>query len=551
MHHTICKSVLAICAALATLSGHAQNDDIILRALKDELRRSMELRETGYDNPFFISYGLTDAKVHYVYASHGAIVQSSGIPNRAKSMRILVGSYAFNDESLDNDSFTAPAASEIQVPIDDDYDGIRRAFWATTDAVYRGAAQKFRKHQQTLKDQNRKLDDIPHRTFGRVPQLNHIAPSPTYVDDRKQMEDICRRMSLVFKTHPGMESSDVMMNFTAGKDYFINSEGTVVVKPFSLAVLQCRVELKTPRGESLTESLEYYASTPEEFPAIQKLLADANTMATKLEAQVKSPALEDEYSGPVLFLGSAVANVFTSALFSYSESLVASDDIPVAGEYRTDNASLLDTRIGKPIIDNILTIKATPKRKKFDGQSLLAAYDVDDEGVMPPDELILVDKGTLLNQLNDRSLTRKEQKPNGHAAGPAVIDVSASHGSSEEVLKKKLIELAITEDMPFALIVRRSGDVRGNMAEVWKVDLATGHETLMRPSQVRYLSLRELRRVAGCSNTQMAHNTSVGEGALMSLICPSALLLERVDVIPLQTPYQEEQSVFVPSPLGK
>lgn len=527
----------------------AQRDELILRAMQDELKRSLDMRETGYDKPFFISYGLTDVNTFSVYATLGAIVQAEESSNRGKSMRVLVGDYDFNDESLDNDSQSQNSGVEIQLPEDNDYAGIRRAYWTTTDAVYRGAAQKYRRHQQTLKEQQKKLDDLPHRTFAHVPVVKYIAPVADYIIPKADIEEYCRKVSAVFKSFPGMESSDVVVNVLHGRDYFINSEGTTVVRPYHLAMLQCRAELKTIREEPFTESFVHYAALSTDFPTLETMIEKAKQMAVKLQAISKSPVLEEEYTGPVLFLGSAVAEVLASTLFSYRETLVASNDIVSATDTRPENTSLLDARMGKTIIDNSISVTARPKLKKFGGVSLLGAYDIDEEGVEPADALVLVERGVLKNQLNDRSVTRAGQAPNGHAGGAAVVEVATTKGVTEAALKQSLTALARNEGLPYAMIVRESGDVRGNMAELWKVDLETGVETLLRPAQVRRLTLKDLRKIAGASSTQQAYNVPAGEGSLTSIICPSGMLLERIDVLPLRMPYPDDEVVYVKSPL--
>src|ERR1044071_5398282 len=95
---TILRSVATLFTLVISVELVAQKDEVILRAMQDELRRNMEIRETGYDKPFFISYGLTDVNSYSVYASLGAIVQAEESNNRGKAMRVLVGDYVFNDE---------------------------------------------------------------------------------------------------------------------------------------------------------------------------------------------------------------------------------------------------------------------------------------------------------------------------------------------------------------------------------------------------------------------------------------------------------------------
>src|SRR5688572_13836408 len=91
------------------------NEDVILRAMQDELTRNMnELRLPGYDKPFFIMYGIQDQKTYTLAGTLGSIVQSTEKPVRFKSTtRVLVGDYEFNDESLEDNLTSSPTAMEI------------------------------------------------------------------------------------------------------------------------------------------------------------------------------------------------------------------------------------------------------------------------------------------------------------------------------------------------------------------------------------------------------------------------------------------------------
>ena len=545
---TISISSLLLIIASSSLVAQQENN-VILRAMKDELKRSMdEINYDNHDRPFFISYGITDSKNFSVYATLGAVVQSSEYRNRDKSVRVLVGNYEFNDESLDNNLFSEATANEIQLPLDDDYFGIRRALWTTTDVVYKGAAQKYRKHQSTLKEQNKKLSDLPHRVFAKVPVIQAVKPVADLAIDHEALNNYCRQVSLVFRDFPELESSDVSINLSHGTKYFVNSEGTVVVEPYSIGIVQCRVQGKAKTGEPIYETVEYYAKTPGEFPAIDKLKTDAAALAKKVDDLRNANVLDEEYSGPVLFLGPSVAQAFASTLFSQRESLIASNAILSQNDFRPSATAALDSRIDKLVIDNSLTVKATPKLKSFSGKALIGAYDVDDEGVVPADNLILVEKGILKALLNDRSLSSSSQSANGHSTGPAVIEISCEKSLSHQALKNALIASAKNDGQEFALIVRTNASFGEAMSEVWRVNLDTGNEELMRSSQVGELSLRNLRRIIGVANGREAYTVQSG-GTLASLIVPQGLLLDNVTITPIKLPYLEEHESYVKNPL--
>ena len=160
----------------------------------------------------------------------------------------------------------------------------------------------------------------------------------------------------MFRNFPELESSDVLINLSQGTKYFVNSEGTVVVEPYSIGILQCRAQGKAKTGEPIYETVEYYAKTAGGFPSIDKLKSDAAALAKKIDDLRNATVLDEEYSGPVLFLGPSVAQAFNSTLFSQRESLIASNAILSQNDFRPSATAALDARIGKLVIDNSLSI---------------------------------------------------------------------------------------------------------------------------------------------------------------------------------------------------
>src|SRR5262245_2542214 len=135
------RSVITFCAVLLSSCALAQEtQSVVQRAMRDELDRGMkELKAEGFDKPFFINYTILDQKVTQIAASFGALVRSVETRSRqATSVRLLVGDYEFNDESL-NSEMGGQQDNNLPLPIEDDYIGIRRSLWISTDNVYRGA----------------------------------------------------------------------------------------------------------------------------------------------------------------------------------------------------------------------------------------------------------------------------------------------------------------------------------------------------------------------------------------------------------------------------
>src|SRR5260221_13131883 len=83
---------LTLCLA----PGLAQ-DDVILRAMKDELERSRQLRIGSLDAPYFFEYRVEDASVYSVGATLGALIGSSQTGLRIPVVKVRVGDYAFDN----------------------------------------------------------------------------------------------------------------------------------------------------------------------------------------------------------------------------------------------------------------------------------------------------------------------------------------------------------------------------------------------------------------------------------------------------------------------
>ncbi len=148
--------------ALVTAPVFAQQNqnDVIARAMQDEMKRSMsELHIEAQERPYFISYKIVDRKSMQVHASLGALTSSGETRNRALTVTVRVGGY-----DLDNGNFNGGIGSMVELfnslgsgsnvlPLDDNYDELRRKLWLATDAAYKRAVEDL--SAKKAADQNR------------------------------------------------------------------------------------------------------------------------------------------------------------------------------------------------------------------------------------------------------------------------------------------------------------------------------------------------------------------------------------------------------------
>lgn len=540
----IMKNVVLSFLAIVIVNNSlfAQEESVVLRAMKDELARSTnELKYENHDKPFYISYLIDDASVFSVYSSLGGLFGSRDFKTRDKNVRILVGDYEFNDESLDNNQFSEPSANEIEMPLEDDYYGIRRSLWTTTDNVYKGAAQKFKKNQATLKEKNKPLSEIPHRTFAKMPAHQTHLPIPTYSIDRMKWEGYCKELSSYFKEVRGLESSSVFVTFTRTIRYFANTEGTTAIIPESIAAFHCNAQVKSKSGSAVNAQVTRYATTLQGLPSFAELQKEVRDMVEKLNAS-DAKSLDEDYSGPILFIGEPVTTVFASTVFSMN----ATNTLPGPEGY-TDTGSPVENKVGKNYVDASITIKATPSLKSFQGKPTIGSFVMDAEGVKPADETILIEKGILKNLMNDRSLLKPDQVANGFNDGPGVIQISLDNGVALNSLKEKLIATAKAEGLEYALIVRGKASPMGQ-TEIFKVDVTTGKEEPLSPGRLKPIQPKDLRRLSG-TTTQALHYVPLSRNNLISVIAPEAVLVEEAEVAPFKSSFYQDEVEYVSSPL--
>jgi predicted Zn-dependent protease len=545
------KKALKYLFVLLCINAGAQELNTVQKAMRDELDRSMkDLKSEGFEKPFFINYTLLDETSVQMTATLGALMSSLETKGRAAlSIRLLVGDYEFNDESLDNNLFSPPQANEINLPLDDDYMGIRRSLWVSTDNVYRNASRQYARNKEMLKEQNKPLSDLPHRSFLKVAPSKIDIEAAEVKFDKTATEDYIRKVSAVFGEYRQIENSNVGFFYRSGYRYLMNSEGSVNRIPVSLVTLAIGAGFRTPEGEFIFDNIQHSYLTPE-LPPLDSIVAETKAMAEAMIASSTAPVFREEYTGPVMFVGQQTAQLFVSQLFMGEDNLIANNNIQNLKGFRYETSASMDTKIGKPVFAEVMTVKALPKMKMHGETTLLGSFEVDDEGVVPADETVLIENGVLKTLMNDRTMVKPGQAANGLGDGPGVVSITFKTTAPAVDLKAKLIAQAKAEGLEYALLVKGSTAMGGGrMMDVYKVYVADGREELVRLASMKDLSQRDFKKITRASKeTAVYHVTRAGQ--VMSVICPEAVILDEVEFTGSNLPTLKEEE-YVPSPLKK
>lgn len=538
--------------------------DVILSAMKDELARNMEqLRLENMQSPFFISYTVRDFRTMQVSATLGSIVDSDEDHIRNHNVRVMVGDYKLTDENFRDASpggfQNTLLAGTDDLPLEDDYYGIRRALWIATDAVYKSASEKYERKKAAMEQQELSEEEKEQEDFSRAPVVKYQEPARKFNEARSKWETIVKEISAVFKNYPDIYSSQIRCYFFYGDGYFINSEGTEVVQPLTLVYLFIDAETQAVDGEPLRDIISYIGSTPQDLPPINAIKPAAKDMAEQLVALRTAPVFEESYTGPVMVEDQAVGELISQQLFERAGGLLAFRTPIMAGSTpgRGGMNQSLEDKIGTRILSRDLTLKAMPMLDEFSGVRLIGSCKVDEEGVKPPQEIVLVENGILKTLLSNRTPTVKIKESNGHdrplisfgrfassRLGPSVIFLTSSDGRARSDMKNELLQLAREEGLEYAIVVRKVMSLSRPIL-IYRVYIEDGREELVRSAMLGRLSVSSLRRIYSASAEQFVYQKG---GIPASYIIPQSLIVEELEVEPEKRPYTPKLPV-VPSPL--
>lgn len=570
----LCSVGLGLSATAAAFAqaqapaGPAGTDAIVFQAMTDELQRSVrQLALEKYGPPFFLAYQLADARTLTIKATLGELRQVDHDPIRAHNIRLMVGDYALNDENFVGSRqgffFGGSGGGSLPVPLENDYLALRRAFWIVTDRSYKTALERFQQKLTALKQQNKseseQLDD-----YSRITPTQRMVPGAKVTFDQPRWERVAQEVSSVFRAYDQVMSSTVYLFLVDASLYLASNEGTRVKVPVQLACLWVNVFTQAQDGEPLTDALAYYAPTPDQLPSVDQMKRDARGLAEFIAALRQAPVLTEAYAGPVLFEGQAVAEVIAQKLFD-DDGLIAYREPVYAVENpgRSSNLNRLDARVNQRICSSKLTIKAVPKLKTSQGVPLVGSFEVDAEGVVPRDELVLVEKGFLRTLLNDRVPTLKVKESNGHARpamsqggyfttqkAPGVIEVSYADGQPLASFRKTVLREAAENGFETIYVVRKLQTQNPGMnremyaavgrssalaqpVAIYRVQVKTGEEQLMRSAVFSEFPITNFKRITqGCSEP-LVYNTVMSRGGTevpVSLIVPQGLVFDDVSI---------------------
>ena len=538
------SSVLSIVIPASSL-GAQQQEDVLLKALKDEMKRSMEqLQLKDMEKPYYIEYAVEDAETFVVKAVFGAIVESDHDRSRLLRVDLRVGSY-----DLDNSEFAGGRSPYSMIGgrptllvLEDDYAALRHDLWLATDGAYKQALEQLAAKRSFIKTKVQP-EEIPD--FSREEAIKTIAPKRLLTFDQKRWKEALRRLSAIFRDFPVIYDSSISLNVRFSHKYFINSEGTVSHQPANLVSLYVRAATQASDGMGLKNFVPSYGTSLEQLPPEKEMAASIRKMAEELTALTSAPVLE-KYLGPVLVTGQAAGELFAQVLAPQ-----LSGQRPPLMEQQQMAAMMtegkLASRLNRRVLPSFFTIVDDPTQKTYEKHQLIGSYEVDDQGV-PARPVTLIERGVLKTLLMSRRPSKEISQSNGHGramqiGSPSVqignLFVQTTEGKSFAELKQELIDLCQDQGLSYGLLIKKfdnpsisgrefslsSFSMRGGPQQemvtppilVYKVFVEDGREELVRGVTVAEMSLSMLRDIVAVGKDYYVNNKLTAGGGIMGL----------------------------------
>jgi predicted Zn-dependent protease len=548
------QDTLPILAAPTARPGDA-GDSLVLAAMKDELDRSIAgLRMKDEPPPYFASYAVSDIAESGVLATLGAVVDRRTARARVLRTDIRVGDYPFDSSRFFASGIGGAMGSYALLPTDDDAAAVRRQVWLNTDAAYKTAVQVFSRKKAAFQNRN---DTEPVPDFTRETPVVHVERAGSPATAPASWEEAAREISAALAA-PEIVSSEVSLDLTAGRRYFVNSEGFRTLVPMGAAAFRASLTLLADDGMPIRDALSVVAP-PSALPGKAELLAATRSLLDALLV-TRGAAVGDDYSGPVLLEHDAAATLVAQSFVPLFLPRRQSDSDDSRGGSSGPSTPYL-TRIGNRVLPESFTVRDTPSLTEFERQSVGGAYVVDEEG-MKAEDVTLVQDGRLKTLLTTRTPLKNLPRSNGHARGggpqAGVFQIESATAVPAAELKGKLLELLKVQGRPFGYIIRRLsvGGGRGSLLQVTSAVKVTpdGREEPVRGLVIGPVPHTSFRDILAASRERVLVNSipstgmAIPSAAMVSVIAPS-LIFEELDLQKNKEPLQK--TPIVGSPLRR
>ncbi len=522
----------------------AEEDKRILQIMEKELQRNFSKLKNANPPAYFLAYRASDSENSEVSACYGALyTRKDKVRDRYIQVEVRVGTPKLDSShSTGSDSVSDNSFREHCVIIDGNPLNLRTNLWLETEKQYRIAAERY---GRVVAEQGLTSDDVPCDDFSSENATKNVSAvvSPSFDLDR--MEQIVRKLSLLYKPFQSLESAWVRFSVDRYNRYFVNTEGTSVADHSLSAFFITGANATADDGELLRLESQLFLDNPDKVQdRYAEFESETKRIANSLVA-LKKAAPAEVYYGPAILNNRAAAVLFHEALGHRLEAHRLR---------RLYEGKTFENMLGKQILPSFISVYDRPLQPRVRNQALVGHYQIDDDGV-PAKNVTLVDKGVLKTFLVGRTPVPEFPKSNGHgrcqpgASYPTVarmanLIVDSAKQVSEDQLKKDLVAELKKRNKPYGLIVDEVVSGETNTSDfnpqtfnlrpslVRKVYADGRPDELVRSVRIIGTPMAALERIVETSDNVGVFNGSCGaeSGWVPQSNCAPSILIDGLEV---------------------
>jgi len=486
-----------------------------IRAVQAELRRGIEgLRLPDTPTPYRAEARWVRAELLSLDGSYGGVITNVLQDQSVGLVELRVGSAKRDDTNFLG---TDAGISRVDVPAEPSANYLRKQVWLALDRAFRGATLAYSQKQvalELLSTETTVADLGP-----AAPAAEHMSSAVSDPFDRDGLAALTGDLSGRFERFPSIDNGDVHIQILRSRETVVDSEGLVLQRMRTRAVLAVVANTQAEDGMQLDHGLAIHLTgvpaPTAELRAQGEALVDQ--VLRELEQLAQAPMIEEEYDGPILLMGTAAGQLLASTVATEASGFPA----PLSdGGRLMDLEPAWQAKRGKSVLPPFLDLVDDPTVP-----SSFGSYAVDAQGFVPA-SLTLVDGGELTALLKTRVPSpHDEGSSNGRARmtpaleiGPALSNLALRprrRGINPAALERELLRRAREDGYEFAYVIEalRDGTILGPVlrpsaaayagtgkldlplpARVWRID-GSGKRTLVRGAVLAPASMRALRRI--------------------------------------------------------
>lgn len=504
--------------------------EIIFTAMQDELDRSIAgFRTDGQPAPFLIDYRINNSKKLNIGAALGGIYSSTYREREiTNAINVQLG-----DTMITNDPINIAANMGQKA----NYDIIRHVLWQVGDMVFKNAINSYSQKQSLLKMKPKPEDEALLPEFMLMPAREYIGES--VVDtriDRNALEELAKQLSAIYLDFPSLYGTSLTVNIELTDIYRLNSEGLKLRMPFKSCSISTSTSARTAYGAEISESYDI-PFDPTSFNA-DELAGLVREFAQAIKDKSEAPGVRDFYIGPILLERDCVAESFNTIFKEVGTARTTwSPNIYYSNQYGNMTGSMV---LGKRILDQKLNLHLYSDMKSYKGQDVAGHYTIDFDGLTPPDDFTVIEKGILRNMICGRTPAPGATRPTGHGRIPyyyqtkpqvgfSIMHVTSEKTSPMSKMKAKLISEAKKNGLDHTYMLR---NITYNCYMLSRIDVKTGKEELVQPDNIPQFGRQDFKHVLAASSEEALQNYDFNytTGQLSTVIAPQAMILESVEM---------------------